>query len=140
MATGSLETLYDSTLESVDAAEAEAVKAADELGFGEKDQHKIRLSVRECVANAVVHGNRYDAGKKIYFQLLKGPRDLTIVVRDEGDGFDPCALPDPLAEENLLRHCGRGLLMIQEFMDEVHVSRIEPRGAEIRMSKRLPHG
>jgi serine/threonine-protein kinase RsbW len=127
--------ILNSSLDSVDLAEAEAVKAAEETGFEEKDVHKIRLAVRECVANAVVHGNRYSAKKKVHFHLESSPGTLTIVVRDEGDGFEPEAIPDPLAEENLLRHSGRGLLMIREFMDDVEVQRAQPRGTEIRMSK-----
>jgi serine/threonine-protein kinase RsbW len=127
--------ILDSSLDSVDLAEAEAVKAAEETGFDEKDVHKIRLAVRECMANAVVHGNRYNADKKVRFDLERSPGHLTIVVQDEGDGFEPEAIPDPLAEENLLRHSGRGMLMIREFMDDVQVQRVQPCGTEIRMSK-----
>lgn len=127
----------DSTLDSVDTAEAETLKAAEELGFEEEDLHKIGMAVRECMVNAVVHGNRYNARKKVFFQLLKGAEHVTVVIRDEGEGFDMQTLPDPLAEENLLRQSGRGLLLIQAFMDDVRIQRVEPRGTEIRMSKHL---
>jgi serine/threonine-protein kinase RsbW len=133
----SVESLLDSTLDSVDTAETETLKVAEELGFEEEDLHKIGMAVRECMVNAVVHGNRYNARKKVHFQVLKGSGQMTVVIRDEGEGFDMESLPDPLAEENLLRQSGRGLLLIQAFMDDVRIQRVEPRGTEIRMSKHL---
>jgi serine/threonine-protein kinase RsbW len=89
------------------------------------------------MVNAVVHGNRYNARKKVYLNVLKGTGRITVVIRDEGEGFDFNALPDPLAEENLLRQSGRGLLLIQAFMDEFQIQRAEPRGTEVKMVKYL---
>jgi serine/threonine-protein kinase RsbW len=62
---------------------------------------------------------------------------LGIVIADEGEGFDMGALPDPLANENLLRHSGRGLLLIQAFMDEFQIRPREPKGTEVKMVKYL---
>ena len=133
----SVDILLDSTLDSVDSAEAEVLKAAEELGFGEEDLHKIGMAVRESMVNAVVHGNRYNDRKKVHLRVYKGADRLVVVVRDEGQGFDLSALPDPLAEENLLRQSGRGLLLIQAFMDELHVGRVEQNGTEVKMVKYL---
>ena len=133
----SVDTMLDSNLDSVDTAEAETLKVAEELGFEEEDLHKIGMAVRECMVNAVVHGNRYNARKKVHFQVLKAADHMTIVIRDEGEGFELQSLPDPLAEENLLRQSGRGLLLIQAFMDDLRIERIEPRGTEVRMKKNL---
>lgn len=132
-----MDALLESTLDSVDAAEAEALRIAEEIGFDEDDLHKIGMAVRECMVNAVVHGNRYSAKKRVHFQVLRDGDRLTIVIRDEGEGFDLTALPDPLAEENLLRQSGRGLLLIQAFMDELEVKRGQPSGTEVRMVKYL---
>jgi serine/threonine-protein kinase RsbW len=133
----SVDAMLDSTLDSVDIAETEAVKVAEELGFDEDDLHRIGMSVRECMVNAVVHGNRYNARKKVHFQVLKGSDRMTVVIRDEGEGFELQSLPDPLAEENLLRQSGRGLLLIQAFMDDFHIQRAQPKGTEVRMVKYL---
>jgi serine/threonine-protein kinase RsbW len=130
-----VEKLLDSTLESVDTAEDAVMQAGHELGFDEDDLHRIGMSVRECMVNAVVHGNRYNARKKVHFSVTRGPDRLTIVIGDEGDGFDMNDLPDPLANENLLRHSGRGLLLIQAFMDEFQIRAREPKGTEVRMVK-----
>jgi serine/threonine-protein kinase RsbW len=136
-ADGDVHTSLESTLDSVDVAEADALRVAEELGFDEDDLHKIGMAVRESMVNAVVHGNRYNARKKVHFQVLRAADRLTIVIRDEGEGFDLSALPDPLAEENLLRQSGRGLLLIQAFMDELEVHRGRPQGTEVRMVKYL---
>jgi serine/threonine-protein kinase RsbW len=133
----SVNTMLDSTLDSVDIAETEAVKVAEELGFDEEDLHKIGMAVRECMVNAVVHGNRYNSRKKVHFQVLRGSDRMTVVIRDEGEGFELQSLPDPLAEENLLRQSGRGLLLIQAFMDDCHIHRAQPRGTEVKMMKYL---
>jgi serine/threonine-protein kinase RsbW len=133
----SVDIMLDSNLDSVDTAEVETLKVAEELGFEEEDLHKIGMAVRECMVNAVVHGNRYNARKKVHFQVLKAADHMTIVIRDDGEGFELQSLPDPLAEENLLRQSGRGLLLIQAFMDDLRIERIEPRGTEVRMTKNL---
>jgi serine/threonine-protein kinase RsbW len=129
--------LLDSTLDSVDVAEEAVLKEAEELGFEEDDLHKIGMSVRECMVNAVVHGNRYNARKKVHVMIQRTSDRLAVVIQDEGDGFDMADLPDPLANENLLRHSGRGLLLIQAFMDEFTIRPREPKGTEVKMVKIL---
>ena len=115
--------LLDSTLDSVEVAETEVLKAAEDIGFGEDDLHQIGMAVRESMVNAVVHGNRYNSRKKVHLSVTKATDRLTIVIADEGEGFDLTELPDPLAEENLLRQSGRGLLLIKAFVDEFQVRR-----------------
>lgn len=124
-----------STLDSVDVAEDLVLKQAEKLGFDEDDQHKIGMSVRECMVNAVVHGNCYNARKKVHLEVARSANRLEIAIGDEGEGFDIGTLPDPLANENLLRHSGRGLLLMQAFMDEFKMSPRQPRGTEVRMVK-----
>jgi serine/threonine-protein kinase RsbW len=125
----------DSTLESVDAGEEIVLKEAQDLGFGEDDQHKIGIAVRECLVNAVVHGNRYNARKKVHLTVSRSPDRLEIRIGDEGEHFDMSQLPDPLADENLLRHSGRGLLLMRAFMDEFQVRPREPNGTEVKLVK-----
>jgi serine/threonine-protein kinase RsbW len=127
--------VLDSTLESVDTAEEAVLREAQELGFDEDDLHRIGMSVRECMVNAVVHGNRYNARKKVRLTVSRAADRLTVVIADEGEGFDMGSLPDPLANENLLRHSGRGILLIQAFMDEFQIRTREPKGTEVKMVK-----
>src|SRR4051812_48689153 len=91
---------YPSTLESVDLAEAAILKAAGEVGFDEDDQHRIGMAVRECMVNAVVHGNRYNRNKKVHVELNveKAESGTSIIIRitDQGEGFEVQEVPDPL--------------------------------------------
>ena len=82
-ATGGVETLYESTLESVDAAETLALEIAQRgAGFEEEeDLHKIGMAVREAMVNAVVHGNRYNLKKKVHFNVL--PRRVERLYGDD---------------------------------------------------------
>jgi len=134
-----VDVFLDSTLDSVDDAENLVLKAAEEVGFGDDDLHKIGMAVRETVVNAVVHGNRYNSRKRVHLQVLKGDDRITITVADEGNGFEPRSVPDPLAEENLLQQSGRGILLIRAFVDDYQMQRMAPAGTEVKLVKYLRH-
>ncbi len=128
---------YPSTLESVDAAESEILKAAEHAGFGEDDLHQIGMAVRECMVNAVVHGNRYNRNKKVRVKVAVVEELLRISIIDQGEGFEVKEVPDPLQDTNLLRHSGRGLFLMGAFMDDVSVKKAEPVGTEVVLSKKI---
>ncbi|MEO8099658.1 MAG: ATP-binding protein [Acidobacteriota bacterium] len=127
----------ESNLESVDYAEEVVLRTAQEMGFDEDARDQIGLSLRECMVNAVVHGNCYNVRKKVHLSVSRLPDRLEIIIGDEGEGFETDKLPDPLAEENILRQSGRGVLMMQAFMDEFKVGRREPNGTEVKLVKYL---
>jgi serine/threonine-protein kinase RsbW len=126
----------ESNLQSVDQAEEIAIQEAAKARFSEDEQSQIGMAVRECVVNAVVHGNRYNRNKKVHLDIEHPEGALSITVGDEGEGFDPSSLPDPLAPENLLRQSGRGLLLIRSFMDEVNFSPRPGGGTAVRLIKK----
>src|ERR1041384_7039676 len=95
-----VERFLDSTLESVDSAEELAVGVAQRAGFDEDDLMKIGMAVRGSMVNAVVHGKRYSAHKKVRFSVAHSSRQFMVRIADEGEGFDFESLPDPLAPEN----------------------------------------
>jgi serine/threonine-protein kinase RsbW len=130
-----LEQELESTLESVDSAEQIVLAEAQTLGLDDDDLYRVGIAIRECMVNAVVHGNRYNSRKKVHLKVERTADRLTIVVRDEGEGFDPNAVPDPLAGENLLRGSGRGVMLMQSFMDEFQISQGQPQGTEVKMVK-----
>jgi serine/threonine-protein kinase RsbW len=133
--TKGVDTVFESTLESVDAAEALVLKIAEESGFDEEDLHKIGMAVREAMVNAVVHGNRYNLKKKVHLNVGYTGDQLQVTIVDEGEGFDAADLPDPLAEENLLRQSGRGLLLIKAFVDEFEMHKAAPpMGTEVKLA------
>ena len=135
--TETVERFLDSTLESVDNAEEFALREAEKAGVPEDDLHKIAMAVRESMVNAVVHGNRYNAHKKVRLSVSKSPEKFVVRIADQGEGFDYDNLPDPLAQENLLRHSGRGIFLIKAFMDDFQVRRLEPGGTEVTLVKHL---
>ena len=126
----------DSTLDSVNKVEQTAEQLAMKLGFPEDDLHKITMSVREAAVNAVLHGNAYDPEKKITVAYESNADSLVVTISDQGRGLDENALPNPLAEENLLKTSGRGIFLIRTFMDEVRIRDLKP-GTEITLVKHM---
>jgi len=134
-----LEVTLETALESVDLAENIVKRISEAAGFSHEETEKIAMAVREGVINAYNYGNRQDTRKKIGLLVEFDPKKMTVHVRDEGAGFDLKEIPDPLAEDNLLRTSGRGLFLIRAFMDDFAVQRRPSGGAELVMSKKLPH-
>ena len=134
------EEMLESTLDSVDQAEEIVLREATSMGFDEDDLHKIGISVRECMVNAVVHGNRYNSRKKVHLKVSRTPEQLEIIIGDQGEHFNVREVPDPLAEENLMKQSGRGLLMMQAYMDEFEMRPSQPTGTEVRLVKYAAKG
>ena len=132
-----VERFLDSTLESVDSAEEIATGVAQRAGFDEDDLMKIGMAVRESMVNAVVHGNRYNSHKKVELSLSRTPERFTVRIADQGEGFDPGKVPDPVEGDNLLRHSGRGIFLMKTFMDDLQVRRLEPAGTEVTLIKNV---
>jgi serine/threonine-protein kinase RsbW len=100
--------------------------------FDDRDIFGIRLALEEALVNAIKHGNRMDRSKKVHVRCsIRGDR-FEVGVCDEGPGFDVEDVPDPCAEENLERPCGRGLLLIRHYMTEVTY---HPPGNRLTMAK-----
>jgi serine/threonine-protein kinase RsbW len=136
--TKQIEVKLETLLDSVDLAESIVMRVAGAAGFSDEDCHKIGMSVREAVINAYNYGNKGDRSRKVLLKVELVGDNLVVRVLDEGAGFDPSEVPDPLAEENLLRTSGRGLFLMRAFMDEFTIQRGPNGGAELVMSKRLP--
>ena len=111
-------------------------------GLDDDQLHWVGVAVRESVVNAIKHGNQGDESKRVVVEFTTVPsrdaEELVIRVEDEGEGFDPENLADPLAPENILKSSGRGIFLIRSFMDEVEVRRKATRGMQIRMVKKVP--
>jgi serine/threonine-protein kinase RsbW len=123
-------------MESVGEVEAAADKLAEEAGLDEDQRFHIAMAMREAAINAVLHGNEYNPDSYIEVSLENTGADLVFTIADQGHGFDPEHLPDPLAPENLLRGTGRGIFLIRSLMDEVHFRQLHP-GTELTLVKHL---
>ena len=126
----------DSTLESVNKAEEMSEKIAAQAGIDEDTRSGVSMAVREAMINAVLHGNNYDPNKRVNLTLEQDGKELKVTITDEGRGFVPEEVPDPLAPENLLKESGRGIFLMRAFMDEVQFRKLNP-GTEIILIKRL---
>lgn len=100
--------------------------------FDSKDVYAVRLALDEAVVNAMKHGNQYDPGKSVRISYRVNGQRVDIRIKDDGPGFNPSELPDPLAEENLERPCGRGVMLIHHYMTFVEYSQA---GNEVSMSR-----
>jgi serine/threonine-protein kinase RsbW len=98
------------------------------------DELHVELAIREALKNAVVHGNRFDPSKLVQVRCrCEAGKGVSIIVKDDGEGFEPDAVPDPLAPDNLGAEHGRGILLMKYWMDEVS---FEQGGTEIYLRKR----
>ncbi|HEU0012860.1 MAG TPA: ATP-binding protein [Longimicrobium sp.] len=79
----------------------------------------FRVGIAEALANAMLYGNGGDAAKRVRVEVELSDEEVSVLVRDEGSGFDPDAVPDPTLPENLDSSGGRGIFLIRELMDEV---------------------
>jgi serine/threonine-protein kinase RsbW len=125
----------DSRLASVEVTESAVFELATRAGFEGLSLDRISLAVREITTNAIIHGNRYDPGKKVFVAISRTPSRLEINISDQGAGFDPNAVPDPLDPDALLLPSGRGLHLARAFMDELHVRDGDLCGATVVLVK-----
>lgn len=93
--------------------------------FGEEDSSRIMLTLSEAVNNAIMHGNQENPEKEVAIHTIldRDQRILKISVEDEGEGFNPDDLPDPLKDENLLNEGGRGIYLIKQYADDINFAK-----------------
>lgn len=125
-----------SRIESVDEAALRADDFAKKNGLGDDFISSIDLAVRESVANAVKHGNKFDETKNVDVRLVRSEVGFEMTVRDHGPGFAVDDIPDPTDPENLLKASGRGVLFMRAFMDEVEWFPHTEGGTVVRMVKK----
>ena len=132
---------FTSAFEMLDCVQVVCDHVGRTLAMDDDTQHFVGVAIRESVINAIRHGNRNDASKRVFVEFSTERRadavHFMIRVRDEGEGFDPLAVADPLAPENLLKPSGRGIFLIRSFMDDVQLVNAPEGGTEMRMLKRV---
>lgn len=102
-------------------------------GFHEQSLFAIKLALEEAMINAIKHGNRLDPKKKIHIEATVTSDSARIEIEDEGPGFRRSSVPDPTLPKNLEKCSGRGILLIEAYMDEVKWTH---GGRRLRMVKR----
>jgi serine/threonine-protein kinase RsbW len=131
-----------SVFEMLDLVQLVSDRMGQMAGLDEDAVHWVGVAVRESVINAIKHGNRLDEAKSVIIEFAfvpaATPTQLIVRVLDEGEGFEPEVIADPLAPENLLKSSGRGIFFMRSFMDELTLEKRPEGGMEVRMVKKLP--
>jgi serine/threonine-protein kinase RsbW len=135
---------FRSTFDMLDLVQVVSDHVGRQAGLDDEALHWVGVAVRESVINAIKHGNGNDVKKRVHVEFTpleaETPPGIAIRVRDEGPGFDPAALPDCCAPENVLKGSGRGIFLIRSFMDELTLQRAPEGGMEVVMVKRAIGG
>jgi serine/threonine-protein kinase RsbW len=121
-----------STPKSISRVEPFLEKIRAALQLDDIQLNKLMVSVTEAVNNAIIHGNKRNPQKKVKVVGEILPGWLLVMVADEGKGFDPGQVSNPLQEENLLRESGRGIFLMRTLMDKVEIDRTDT-GTEVRL-------
>ncbi len=122
-----------SSLEEIEAVEKMAERAADKMKFSEEERDSLAIAVTEAVNNAIIHGNKQDRRKRVNLRFDFEGEKLIVKIKDQGTGFNPDKISDPLAPENLLKESGRGVFILSTLMDEVKFN--FDKGTEITLVK-----
>src|SRR5258705_6347995 len=135
---------FNSAFDMLDFVQVVSDHVCTAAGLDEDQLHWVSVGVRESVVNAIKHGNKNDPAKRVIVDFSpmppNGEGEFVIRIQDQGEGFEPEEVADPLAPENILKSSGRGIFLIRNFMDYVLVQRAPEGGMEIRMTKRAQPG
>ena len=107
--------------------------AVEKAGFNSQSTFAIKLALEEALINAIKHGNKLDVKKNVHIEATISPTLTEIIIEDEGPGFDRASVPDPTLEENLDKSSGRGILLMEAYMNRVEWSR---GGRRVHMVKK----
>lgn len=128
------EIILDSSFEEVERLESYVNELQDWADFNDDDYARIMLTLSEAATNAIIHGNKENPQKEVTINSRLTNGRLIISVKDEGAGFNPSNIPDPLKEENLLNVGGRGVYLIREYADDLQ---FEENGTKLIMTFKL---
>lgn len=106
-------------------------------GVAENTIADLAIAITELVNNAINHGNKRQEHRKVTLTLRYGDGEIEASITDEGAGFDPENIPDPLAEENLLKEIGRGIFIAKSLMDDFKYKALPEGGTEVSIVKKI---
>ena len=132
-----VEITISSRFENIELVQVIAEHLCETSGLDEDGSHWVGMAVREAVANAIKHGNKLDLKKRVFVEFSVDDGQLEIRISDEGKGFDPTGVKDPLDPANLMKTSGRGIFYMKTFMDEVDYSFENGEGTTLIMRKDL---
>ncbi len=128
-----IEHLIPSRLESLSKIENISGEIARKMDFSKDQKDNLSIAVTEAVGNAIVHGNQKNADKKVHILFKLKKNRVDVFVRDEGKGFNPDELDDPLNPQNLMKESGRGIFILKALTDDVSFS-FSPSGTTVKFT------
>ena len=131
---------FNSSFDFMDTSHELVEQVLQLANFSEDDIYWLTIAAREAIANAIKHGNKLDPAKKVHVDLSLLDNSFVMQVRDEGEGFNLGAIPDPRDPENLMKDQGRGIYYIRTFMDEVKYDMKPGEGTTLTMIKHRTSG
>lgn len=126
-----------SRYENIELVKAVLDETLESVPIDEEAGYWMGIALREALTNAIKHGNGLDPEKKVDVCLTVGESGIEITVEDQGKGFDPGAVADPLAPDNLLRTEGRGIFYMRKFMDKIDYQFGADGGTKVRLHKKF---
>jgi len=111
--------VFPSQVEYIEKVEGLTEKACAHAKFSEDERDSMAIAVTEAVNNAILHGNKKNPVKNVHVSITATTDAVRVVIRDEGDGFNPQKIDNPLEPQNLLKESGRGVFIVRSLMDEV---------------------
>ena len=129
---GTMKFVIESDLSQQRDIQKRILDAVESAGYHPDSLFAVKISLEEALINAIKHGNKLDPAKKVHVEAVVSPQTTEIIVEDEGPGFNRADVPDPTAAENLLKCSGRGILLMETYMDRVEYSK---DGRRVRMIK-----
>lgn len=117
------ELVIESSPDKIREVEVLIEEVRDVLQFKDDVYGNVMVAITEAVNNGIIHGNESDSSKKVFIKVsMMNQYRLLVSVEDEGTGFDPEALNDPTAPENLEKIGGRGVFLMEALSDEISFS------------------
>ena len=126
-----------SRYENIELVQAVLDEVIEPLEIDEESSYWMGIALREALTNAMKHGNKLNPEKRVEVGLEVTADAIDIVVQDEGSGFDPAAVEDPLAPDNLLKTQGRGIFYMRKFMDKIEYDFGAGGGTKVRLHKKF---
>jgi serine/threonine-protein kinase RsbW len=125
-----------SALERLNDVEQMTEQFADRYHLPDDDRDNLAIAITELTNNAIIHGNKFDTGKNVTISFYFDNDVISVYIVDQGKGFDPSSIDNPLDPENLLKESGRGIFILRSIMDDVRF-RNDETGTEVKITKKV---
>ncbi|MEM1248690.1 MAG: ATP-binding protein [Acidobacteriota bacterium] len=126
-----------SRFENIELVQVVLDDSLRETAMDDDSRYWVGIALREALANAIKHGNKEDPAKQVEVELRIDEEQVIVLIQDQGEGFDPKGVENPLEPDNLLKPDGRGIFYMNRFMDEITYDFAPEGGTVVKLRKRF---